>query len=75
MDADVGEFAAEQGLVVFLVGNNANGLGMARARVDMDLMVGSDHAGAKDDRRNVALARGSQTHDEPHRLPSGKVAA
>jgi len=30
-------------------------------------LIGSDYAGAEDDRRHVPLARRSEAHDEPHR--------
>ena len=43
------------------------GCAMPAQRVDLDLVVGSDDAGAEDDRRNMPLARGAETHDEPHR--------
>ena len=72
-DADVFELAAKQGLVVLLVGHDADGPGEASAGVDLDLVIGRDDAGAEDDRRHVPLARGPQTHDEPHRA-GGKVA-
>ena len=72
-DADVFELAAKQRLVVLLVGNDADGPGEASAGVDLDLVIGSDDAGAEDDRRHVPLARGPETHNEPHRA-GGQVA-
>ncbi len=39
----------------------------------MDLVIGGDDAGAKDNRRHVPLAGGAETHDEPHRA-GGKIA-
>ena len=71
--ADVVELAAEQGLLVLLVGNDADGPGEASVGLDLDLVVGRDHAGAEDDRRHVPLARGPQTHNEPHRA-GGQIA-
>ena len=59
--------------VVLRVGNDADGPGEASAGVDVDLVIGSDDAGAEDDRRHVPLARGPETHNEPHRA-GGKVA-
>ena len=73
MDADVFELAAKQGLVVLLVGHDADRPGEPPAGVDLDLVIGSDDAGAEDDRRHVPLARRPQAHDEPHRA-GGKVA-
>ncbi len=73
VDADVFELAPKQGLFVLLVGNNADGPGEASAGVDLDLVIGGDYAGAEDDRRDVPLARGAETHNEPHRA-GGKVA-
>ncbi len=65
--ADVVELPPEQGLLVLFVGQNADRPGEASARVDLDPVIGSDDAGAEDDRRHVPLARRSQTHNEPHR--------
>ncbi len=73
VDADVLELAPKQGLVVLLVGNDVDGPGEPSARVDVDLVIGGDDAGAEDDRRHVPLAGGPETHDEPHRA-GGKVA-
>ena len=70
--ADVVELPPEQRLLVLLVGHDADGPGETSARVDLDLVIGRDDAGAEDDRRHVPLARRAETHDEPHRAV-GKI--
>ena len=63
----------EQRLFELLVRHEPDRLGEAAAGVDLDLVVGVDDAGAKDDGGDVPLARRPQAHDDPHRA-GGNVA-
>jgi len=73
VDVDVLKLSAEQRFFILLIRHGPDGLGEAAARVDLDLVVGIDDAGTKDNGGDVPLARRPQTHDDPDRT-GGNVA-
>ena len=65
VDAQLGQLAVEEGLVVEGVGHQVRGRDEPGRLVHADPVLGVDHAGAEGDRRDVPLAGGPQAEDEP----------